>query len=84
MVVFQEHKIRETMVGEMRKEFGELNLTFSIGGQISFDLFPTVKTTHTYRRMRDMYLDVEVSVFLAKLRFPYLASSLSLLCKLDG
>ncbi|CAN0334985.1 unnamed protein product, partial [Hapterophycus canaliculatus] len=36
-----EHKIREKMVAAMREEFAELNLTFSIGGQISFDLFPT-------------------------------------------
>lgn len=27
----------------MREEFSDLNLTFSIGGQISFDLFPTVR-----------------------------------------
>lgn len=39
----QEHKIRETMVAAMREEFSDLNLTFSIGGQISFDLFPTVR-----------------------------------------
>ncbi|CAM9375443.1 unnamed protein product [Ectocarpus sp. 8 AP-2014] len=38
---FQEHKIRQTMVDAMRTEFADLNLTFSIGGQISFDLFPT-------------------------------------------
>lgn len=36
------HKIRETMVGKMREEFSDMDLTFSIGGQISFDLFPTV------------------------------------------
>ncbi|CAM9752258.1 unnamed protein product, partial [Ectocarpus sp. 12 AP-2014] len=35
-----EHKIRQTMVDAMRAEFADLNLTFSIGGQISFDLFP--------------------------------------------
>jgi len=35
-----EHKIRENMVNAMRKEFADLNLTFSIGGQISFDVFP--------------------------------------------
>lgn len=29
----------------MREEFSELNLTFSIGGQISFDLFPTVRAS---------------------------------------
>jgi phosphomannomutase len=36
-----EHKIRETMVAKISAEFGEqLGLTFSIGGQISFDAFP--------------------------------------------
>ncbi|CAM9726346.1 unnamed protein product [Chrysoparadoxa australica] len=35
------HNIRPTMVAAMREKFGHLNLTFSIGGQISFDLFPT-------------------------------------------
>ncbi|ODV64339.1 phosphomannomutase SEC53 [Ascoidea rubescens DSM 1968] len=36
-----EHKIRETMVQELRKTFPDYGLTFSIGGQISFDVFPT-------------------------------------------
>mmetsp|Transcript_20772 Transcript_20772/g.29616 ORF Transcript_20772/g.29616 Transcript_20772/m.29616 type:complete len:252 (+) Transcript_20772:65-820(+) len=35
-----EHGIRETMVQKMKAEFQDLNLTYSIGGQISFDLFP--------------------------------------------
>jgi phosphomannomutase len=34
------NKIRENMVTAMRAEFADLNLTFSIGGQISFDIFP--------------------------------------------
>jgi phosphomannomutase len=34
------NKIRENMVTAMRQEFADLNLTFSIGGQISFDVFP--------------------------------------------
>lgn len=37
------HKIREKMVGELVKHFGAgtpYNLQFSIGGQISFDVFP--------------------------------------------
>ncbi|OTB07558.1 hypothetical protein M426DRAFT_317866 [Hypoxylon sp. CI-4A] len=37
----EKNKIRETMVGIMREKFGHLGLTFSIGGQISFDVFPT-------------------------------------------
>jgi phosphomannomutase len=37
-----EHKVRETMVAAMRQEFAaDLDLTYSIGGQISFDCFPT-------------------------------------------
>lgn len=28
------------MVETLRKEFGDLGLTYSIGGQISFDVFP--------------------------------------------
>lgn len=35
-----ENKIRENMVAAMKKEFADLNLTYSIGGQISFDVFP--------------------------------------------
>lgn len=33
-------KIRETFVSALKKEFAEYNLTYSIGGQISFDVFP--------------------------------------------
>ena len=37
----KEHKIREKMVTVLREKFGEkLGLKFSIGGQISFDVFP--------------------------------------------
>mmetsp|Transcript_26159 Transcript_26159/g.43644 ORF Transcript_26159/g.43644 Transcript_26159/m.43644 type:complete len:250 (+) Transcript_26159:59-808(+) len=35
-----ENNIRKNMVEAMRKEFSDLKLTFSIGGQISFDVFP--------------------------------------------
>ena len=34
------NKVRETMVAKMRIEFEDLKLTYSIGGQISFDVFP--------------------------------------------
>lgn len=34
------HKIRPTMVEALKKEFADFNLTYSIGGQISFDVFP--------------------------------------------
>eukprot|EP01084_Bolivina_argentea_P309635 535643_1 len=34
------HHIRERMIDEMSSKFKSLNLTYSIGGQISFDVFP--------------------------------------------
>ncbi|KVH89143.1 Eukaryotic phosphomannomutase [Cynara cardunculus var. scolymus] len=34
------HNIRAKMVEVLREKFAHLNLTFSIGGQISFDAFP--------------------------------------------
>ncbi|OCK78817.1 eukaryotic phosphomannomutase [Lepidopterella palustris CBS 459.81] len=37
----KEHHIREKFVEELRKKFPDLGLTYSIGGQISFDVFPT-------------------------------------------
>ncbi|KAL8954075.1 MAG: hypothetical protein Q9222_000132 [Ikaeria aurantiellina] len=37
----KEHKIREKFVSVLKEKFGDLGLTFSIGGQISFDVFPT-------------------------------------------
>jgi phosphomannomutase len=36
----KEHKIREKFVAACQKEFTDLGLHFSIGGQISFDVFP--------------------------------------------
>mmetsp|Transcript_4944 Transcript_4944/g.7549 ORF Transcript_4944/g.7549 Transcript_4944/m.7549 type:complete len:251 (-) Transcript_4944:20-772(-) len=35
-----EHGIRREMVRAMRERFSDMDLTYSIGGQISFDLFP--------------------------------------------
>jgi phosphomannomutase len=34
------HKVRETLVKEMQTRFGDWGLKFSIGGQISVDVFP--------------------------------------------
>lgn len=34
------NNIRKDMIALMRTEFADLNLTYSIGGQISFDVFP--------------------------------------------
>lgn len=35
-----EHHIRERMMDDLRKEFHDTDLQYSIGGQISFDVFP--------------------------------------------
>ncbi len=35
-----QHNIRPKFVETLKKEFADLNLTYSIGGQISFDVFP--------------------------------------------
>lgn len=40
LLCLQEHKVRAKMVEVLQKEFADYNLTFSIGGQISFDVFP--------------------------------------------
>lgn len=34
------HQIRVKMIETLRKEFNDIDLTYSIGGQISFDVFP--------------------------------------------
>lgn len=36
----KEANVRKTMVATLRKEFADFGLTYSIGGQISFDVFP--------------------------------------------
>lgn len=36
-----EHNIRRDFVNALKKEFSDVDLTYSIGGQISFDVFPT-------------------------------------------
>lgn len=36
----QEHQIRTKMMETLKKEFNDVDLTYSIGGQISFDVFP--------------------------------------------
>lgn len=37
----KKHHIREKFVDALRENFSDLGLTYSIGGQISFDVFPT-------------------------------------------
>lgn len=36
-----EHKVREKFIAALREKFPDSGLTYSIGGQISFDVFPT-------------------------------------------
>ena len=36
-----EHSVRKNLVSALQKEFADFGLTYSIGGQISFDVFPT-------------------------------------------
>lgn len=36
----QKENVREKMIAALRKEFADIDLTYSIGGQISFDVFP--------------------------------------------
>jgi len=36
----RQHKVREQLVAKFREQFKDYNLTFSIGGQISIDVFP--------------------------------------------
>jgi len=50
----QEHKIREKMVEALQKQFRDFNLTFSIGGQISIDIFPVGwDKTYCLRYLKD-------------------------------
>jgi phosphomannomutase len=37
---FQANDVRKNMVATLREKFAHLNLKYSIGGQISFDIFP--------------------------------------------
>ncbi|KAJ3303574.1 Phosphomannomutase, partial [Kappamyces sp. JEL0829] len=48
------HKIREKFVAVLQKEFADCSLTYSIGGQISFDVFPTGwDKTYCLRHLKD-------------------------------
>lgn len=37
----KEHNIRTTMIAALKRRFPDIGFTYSIGGQISFDVFPT-------------------------------------------
>lgn len=48
------HKIRETFVAKLKETFPDYGLTYSIGGQISFDVFPTGwDKTYALRHVED-------------------------------
>jgi len=50
----QERGIREKFVGILREKFAHYDLTFSIGGQISFDIFPKGwDKTYALRHVQD-------------------------------
>lgn len=50
----KEHKIRETFVKALKEQFPDYGLTYSIGGQISFDVFPTGwDKTYALRHVED-------------------------------
>lgn len=34
------HRVRKTMIDDLKKEFHEVDLTYAIGGMISFDVYP--------------------------------------------
>ena len=46
-MTLQEHNIRSKMIQALKEKFGHLGLTYSIGGQISFDVFPTGQSYHS-------------------------------------
>ncbi|CAH1992229.1 unnamed protein product [Acanthoscelides obtectus] len=37
----KQHEIRKSMIDNLKKQFPDISFTYSIGGQISFDVFPT-------------------------------------------
>lgn len=36
----EEHNVRKTMIKALQENFGDYGLSFAIGGQISFDVYP--------------------------------------------
>ncbi|KAI9229052.1 MAG: phosphomannomutase [Piptocephalis tieghemiana] len=48
------HQVRKTFVEKLKEAFPDIGLTFSIGGQISFDVFPTGwDKTYCLRHVKD-------------------------------
>lgn len=46
------HKVRATMIAALQAKFPDYNLKYSIGGQISFDVFPVVREGAARARAR--------------------------------
>lgn len=36
----KQHRVRENMIAALKEKFHEVDLTYAIGGQISFDVYP--------------------------------------------
>ncbi|KAG9075400.1 Phosphomannomutase, partial [Ceratobasidium sp. 370] len=54
----KEHQIRRKFVDTLKEKFGSYGLTFAIGGQISFDVFPTGwDKTYALRHVEDEGFD---------------------------
>jgi phosphomannomutase len=49
---------RPTFVALLKEKFADLNLTYSIGGQISFDVFPQVRNSEMARQGTSCSLSV--------------------------
>lgn len=52
------HNIRSTLVSALQNEFSDFGLTYSIGGQISFDVFPTGwDKTYALQHIEDQHFE---------------------------
>ncbi|XP_037718823.1 phosphomannomutase [Drosophila subpulchrella] len=59
-----EHKVREKMIKDLKEEFADVDLTYSIGGQISFDVFPHGwDKTYCLRHIEAYYKFKEIHFF---------------------
>ncbi|XP_005181702.1 phosphomannomutase [Musca domestica] len=60
----KEHQVRSKMIEVLKKEFGDVDLTYSIGGQISFDVFPKGwDKTYSLRYIEANYKFKEIHFF---------------------
>ncbi|XP_037820098.1 phosphomannomutase [Lucilia sericata] len=60
----KEHQVRRKMIEVLKNEFSEVDLTYSIGGQISFDVFPNGwDKTYSLRYIEAHYKFKEIHFF---------------------